>query len=48
MFLQVAGQEDRVVAWRLAIHGMFLAGAVLLGVVDRIGRHGSAARNETV
>lgn len=48
VFLRIEEQEDRVVMWRLAIHAVFLAGAVLLGVLDRIGQHGSVARNEAV
>jgi uncharacterized membrane protein YqhA len=35
--------------WRVVIHVTFLIGAVLLGVLDRIGaHHGNAARNEKV
>jgi uncharacterized protein (TIGR00645 family) len=48
IFMRVAQHEDRVVLWRVVIHLVFLAGAVLLGVLDRIGRHGSPSRNESV
>ena len=48
VFMRVAQHEDRVVFWRVVIHLVFLSGAVLLGLLDRIGRHGSPSRNESV
>ncbi|NKC31959.1 YqhA family protein [Falsiroseomonas selenitidurans] len=36
IFMEVQNYEDRQVAWGLAIHGMFVAGAVALGVLDRL------------
>ena len=35
-------------AFDTAIHLVFLAGAILLGVLDLIGRHGKAEKNESV
>lgn len=49
VFLQADRQDDRTILWRIVIHGVFLVGAVLLGVLDRIGgQHGRAERNEKV
>ncbi|MBX6372966.1 MAG: TIGR00645 family protein [Acetobacteraceae bacterium] len=49
VFLRIEDHTDRQVTWRLTIHAVFLVGAVLLGVLDRIERHGgSAERNESV
>lgn len=49
VFLQAEHQEDRTMLWRIVIHVVFLIGAVLLGVLDRIGgHHGGAERNEKV
>ncbi|WP_439596993.1 YqhA family protein [Falsiroseomonas sp.] len=36
IFMEVASYDDRTVMWGLAIHGMFVAGAVALGVLDRL------------
>lgn len=36
IFMEVANYDDRSVMWGLAIHGMFVAGAVALGVLDRL------------
>jgi len=46
MFLQIDRHQDRDVIWRVVIHMVFLTGAVMLGVLDRIGRRGSTAKNE--
>ncbi len=49
IFLQAEQQTDGTIFWRLMIHLVFLVGAVLLGVLDRIGaHHGRAERNEKV
>jgi len=34
IFMEVGSYDDRHVMWGLAIHGMFLAGAVVLGLLD--------------
>jgi uncharacterized protein (TIGR00645 family) len=36
IFMEVGNYDDRGVMWALAIHGMFLLGAVALGLVDRL------------
>ncbi|MDP3418975.1 YqhA family protein [Falsiroseomonas sp.] len=36
IFMEVSSYDDRSVMWGLAIHGMFLTGAVALGVLDRL------------
>ncbi|MGG5890295.1 YqhA family protein [Falsiroseomonas sp. HC035] len=36
IFMEIGNYDDRAVMWGLAIHGMFLAGAVALGVLDRL------------
>lgn len=49
VFLQAEGYDDATMFWRVVIHVVFLVGAVLLGVLDRIGaHHGRAERNEKV
>jgi uncharacterized protein (TIGR00645 family) len=49
VFLQAEGYDDTTMLWRVVIHVVFLVGAVLLGVLDRIGgHHGQAERNEKV
>ena len=48
VFLKVENYSHEGVMWRVAIHGLFLAGALLLGVLDRITRHGKAEENESV
>lgn len=37
MFLRAETYDDRTIIWALALHGMFLAGVVLLALTDRIG-----------
>jgi len=34
--LQIFNYSDRDVTWALAVHGMFLAGAVVLGLLDKL------------
>lgn len=47
LFLQIEQQDRDAVFWRIVIHIVFLAGAILLGLLDRIGGHqGDTARNE--
>ncbi len=36
IFMEIGSYDDRAVTWGLAIHGMFLVGALVLGLVDRI------------
>jgi uncharacterized protein (TIGR00645 family) len=49
IFLRADDQDDRTILWRIVIHLVFLVGAVLLGVLDRIGaHHGEPERNEKV
>jgi uncharacterized protein (TIGR00645 family) len=36
IFLKVEGYEERHVFWAVAIHGMFLLGALALGLLDRL------------
>jgi uncharacterized protein (TIGR00645 family) len=49
LFLQANVQDETAVFWRVIIHIVFLVGAVLLGVLDRLGtHHGDAGRNEKV
>jgi uncharacterized protein (TIGR00645 family) len=36
IFMEVQNYDDRSVIWGLSIHGMFVAGAVALGVLDRL------------
>jgi uncharacterized protein (TIGR00645 family) len=36
IFMEVENYSDRGVIWALAIHGMFLLGALVLGAVDRL------------
>jgi uncharacterized protein (TIGR00645 family) len=36
IFMEVGEYDDRSVIWALAIHGVFLAGALVLGVLDRL------------
>lgn len=48
-FLQAEEQSETAMTWRVVVHVTFLIGAVLLGVLDRIGaHHGNAARDEKV
>ncbi len=49
LFLQVEGQNETTMMWRVVIHVVFLIGAVMLSVLDRIGHHhGNTERNEKV
>ncbi len=48
VFLKVESYSQEGVMWRMGIHGMFVLGALLLGLLDRITRHGKAERNESV
>ncbi len=36
IFMEVGEYDDRAVVWALAIHGLFLMGALVLGVLDRL------------
>jgi uncharacterized protein (TIGR00645 family) len=44
IFMEVGQHDDRTVLWALAIHGMFLAGAVVLGMLDRLSAAAKAAK----
>jgi len=49
VFLQADHQDAQTIMWRVVIHVVFLFGAVLLGVLDRVSHHhGDAGRNERV
>lgn len=48
VFLKAESYSEQGIFWRVTIHLVFLAGAVLLGVVDWFGHHGRADRNESV
>jgi uncharacterized protein (TIGR00645 family) len=49
VFLQAEMQNETAVFWRVVIHVVFLVGAVLLGILDRLGaHHGDAGKNERV
>ncbi|WP_270938868.1 YqhA family protein [Falsiroseomonas oryzae] len=49
IFLQADVEDEAAIFWRVTIHVVFLVGAVLLGVLDRLGlHHGDAGRNERV
>lgn len=48
VFLKVESYSHEGVMWRVAIHALFLGGALLLGLLDRITRHGKAEDNESV
>lgn len=49
IFLQADVQNETAVFWRVVIHVVFLVGAVLLGILDRLGaHHGDAGKNERV
>lgn len=49
VFLQTEVQNETAIFWRVVIHIVFLIGAVLLGVLDRLGaHHGDAGKNEKV
>ena len=34
--MEIGNYNDRDVTWALAVHGMFLAGAVVLGLLDKL------------
>lgn len=36
LFLKVGEQSDRDLGWAMSIHGMFVLGAVALGILDRL------------
>ena len=36
IFMEIGNYSDRDVTWALAVHGMFLAGAVVLGLLDKL------------
>ena len=48
VFLKVESYTQEGVMWRMAIHFLFVLGALMLGVLDRITRHGKAEANESV
>ncbi len=48
VFLKVESYSQEGVMWRVAIHFLFLLGALMLGLLDRITRHGKAEENESV
>lgn len=43
-FMNVASLADRDIAWALAIHGMFVLGALALGLLDRMQSSAKAQR----
>ena len=48
VFLKVEDYSEAGVMWRMGIHGLFVLGALLLGLLDRLTRHGKAEKNESV
>lgn len=48
VFLKVESYTQEGVVWRMAIHGLFVLGALMLGLLDRLTRHGKAEENESV
>jgi uncharacterized protein (TIGR00645 family) len=48
VFLKVENYSQEGVMWRVAIHALFVLAALLLGLLDRITRHGKAEENESV
>ena len=48
VFLKLENYSQEGVVWRVAIHALFLFGALMLGLLDRITRHGEAEKNESV
>jgi uncharacterized protein (TIGR00645 family) len=48
VFLKVEDYAYEGVMWRMGIHALFVMGALLLGVLDRVTRHGEAEKNESV
>ena len=41
-FMQTETQTDRELMWKAVIHGVFLASALVLAIIDKITSHGSA------
>ena len=48
VFMKVETYSQEGVMWRMGIHALFVLGALLLGLLDRITRHGKAEENESV
>ena len=48
VFMKVESYSREGVLWRMGIHALFVLGALLLGLLDRITRHGKAEENESV
>lgn len=48
VFLKVESYTEEGVMWRMAIHFLFVLGALMLGLLDRLTRHGKAEENESV
>lgn len=48
VFLKLEAYSREEVVLSMAIHGLFVLGALLLGLLDRITRHGKAEANESV
>lgn len=48
VFMTIENYGHEGIMWRVIIHVVFVIAAVLLGVLDRIGRHGSTSANEQV
>ena len=48
VFMKVESYSQEGVMWRMGIHALFVLGALLLGLLDRITRHGKAEENESV
>ncbi|GAA0577511.1 TIGR00645 family protein [Craurococcus roseus] len=48
VFLKVEDYSQEGVMWRVVIHALFLVGALMLGLLDRLTRHGEAEQNESV
>ncbi|ONG49553.1 hypothetical protein BKE38_20610 [Pseudoroseomonas deserti] len=46
MFLRPGGYDDRETMWALIIHGTFLAGALTLGLLERLGASREGADDE--
>ena len=48
VFMKVESYSQEGVLWRMGSHALFVLGALLLGLLDRITRHGKAEENESV
>ncbi len=46
--MKVESYSQEGVLWRMCIHALFVLGALLLGLLDRVTRHGKAEENESV